>query len=51
MNSDWSDFVSVRPHTSYFRTGLSLYRSHVKRKQISDWVHKYGSIIFAFLVK
>ena len=42
----WSD-------TSYFRTGLRLYRSHVKRKRISDRVHKkhvssYGSIIFAF---
>ena len=28
------------PDTSYFRTGLRLYRSHVKRKPISDRVHK-----------
>ena len=39
------------PDTSYFRTGLSLFRSHVKRKRISDRVQKlhvfssYGSII------
>ena len=39
--------------TGYFCTGLRLYRSHVKRKRISNRVHKqhissYGSIIFAF---
>ena len=28
------------PDASYFRTGLRLYRSHVKRKRISDRVHK-----------
>ena len=28
------------PDTSYFRNGPRLYRSHVKRKRISDRVHK-----------
>ena len=32
--------VGRRPDTSYFRTSLRLYRSHVKRKRISDRVHK-----------
>ena len=40
MNSDWSDFVSVWPNTSYFCTDLRLNRSHVKQKQIADQVHK-----------
>ena len=41
MISDCSDLrLSRWPDTSYFRTDLRSYRSHVKRKRISDRVHK-----------
>ena len=52
VNLDRPDIVSGQ---SYFRTGLRLYRSHVKRKRISERVRKQlvlscGSVIFCFFL-
>ena len=40
MNSDRPDFVSVADPTRVTFVPVGDYRSHVKRKRISDQVHK-----------